>query len=77
MTIALIALIVLAAILLVLHGKRPNPVMGCAILGVIVGIIISFITGDWWMTGLGFVIGTFTGTIIKWLRQLVIYLKYR
>lgn len=65
-----IVLAIIAGILLVLHWKGPNAVWGGATLGVVVGIIVAFITGNWSLLALVFAIGTFAGTLFEWIGRL-------
>jgi len=61
---------VVAIILLVLHWKGPNAVWGGATLGVIVGLIVALVTGDWGRLALIFAVGTFSGTFFEWIGRL-------
>ncbi len=61
---------VIAVILLVLHWKGPNAVWGGATLGVIVGLIVALVTGNWGLLALIFTIGTFAGTLFEWVGRL-------
>lgn len=61
---------VIAGILLVLHWKGLNAVWGGATLGVIVGLIIALVTGDWGLLALIFAVGTFAGTVFEWVGRL-------
>lgn len=61
---------VIAGILLVLHWKGPNAVWGGATLGLIVGLIIALVTGDWGLLALVFAVGTFAGTLFEWVGRL-------
>jgi hypothetical protein len=63
-------LAVIAAILLVLHWKGPNAVWGGATLGLIVGLVVALVKGDWGLLALIFAIGTFAGTIFEWIGRL-------
>ena len=63
-------LTVIAIILLVLHWKGPNAVWGGATLGVIVGLIIALVVGDWGLLALSFAVGTFAGTLFEWVYKL-------
>ena len=63
-------LAIVAAVLLVLHWKGPNAVWGGATLGVIVGLIVALIVGDWSLLALIFAIGTFAGTVFEWVGRL-------
>ena len=65
-----IVMTVVAIILLVLHWKGPNAVWGGATLGVIVGLIIALVTGDWGLLALSFAVGTFAGTLFEWVGRL-------
>ena len=65
-----IVMIVVAIILLVLHWKGPNAVWGGATLGVIVGLIIALVAGDWSLLALSFAVGTFAGTLFEWVGRL-------
>ena len=65
-----IVMTVVAIILLVLHWKGPNAVWGGATLGVIVGLIIALVTGDWSLLALSFAVGTFAGTLFEWVGRL-------
>jgi len=67
MTIVMTAV---AIILLVLHWKGPNAVWGGATLGVIVGLIIALVAGDWGLLALSFAVGTFAGTLFEWVGRL-------
>ena len=60
-------LAIVAAVLLILHFKGPNAVWGGATLGVIVGLIVALIVGDWSLLALIFAIGTFAGTVFEWI----------
>jgi hypothetical protein len=61
---------ILAIVLLALHWKGPNAVWGGATLGVIVGLIVALVVGDWSLLALIFAIGTFAGTIFEWIGRL-------
>ena len=63
-------LAILAIVLLVLHWKGPNAVWGGATLGVIVGLIVALVVGDWSLLALIFAIGTFAGTVFEWIGRL-------
>lgn len=63
-------LAILAIVLLVLHWKGPNAVWGGATLGVIVGLIIALVAGDWSLLALSFAVGTFAGTLFEWAGRL-------
>jgi hypothetical protein len=65
-----IALVVVALILLFLHWKGPNAVWGGATLGLIVGLIIALVRGDWGILALSFSIGTFVGTFFEWVGRI-------
>ena len=65
-----IVMTVVAIILLVLHWKGPNAVWGGATLGVIVGLIIALVAGDWSLLALSFAVGTFAGTLFEWAGRL-------
>jgi len=65
-----IVMTVVAIILLVLHWKGPNAVWGGATLGVIVGLIIALVVGDWGLLALSFAVGTFAGTLFEWVYKL-------
>lgn len=65
-----IVITVIAVILLVLHWKGPNAVWGGATLGVIVGLIVALVVGDWGLLAQIFAIGTFAGTIFEWIGRL-------
>ncbi len=64
------AMAIAAGVLLVLHWKGPNAVWGMAGLGLIVGLIVAVVTGDWGLLALIFAIGTFVGTSFEWVRRL-------
>jgi len=70
MTPVITVITVIAVILLVLHWKGPNAVWGGATLGVIVGLIVALVTGDWSRLALIFGIGTFAGTLFEWVGRL-------
>ncbi len=61
---------ILAIVLLALHWKGPNAVWGGATLGVIVGLIVALVAGDWSLLALIFAIGTIAGTIFEWIGRL-------
>ncbi len=61
---------ILAIALLALHWKGPNAVWGGATLGVIVGLIVALVVGDWSLLALIFAIGTIAGTIFEWIGRL-------
>ena len=61
---------IVAGVLLVLHWKGPNAVWGGATLGLIVGLIVAIVTGDWGRLALIFAIGTFAGTLSEWVGRL-------
>ena len=61
---------ILAIVLLALHWKGPNAVWGGATLGVIVGLIVALVVGDWSLLALIFAIGTIAGTIFEWIGRL-------
>jgi chromate transport protein ChrA len=61
-----ISLIIIAVILLALHWRGRNAVWGGATLGVIVGLVVAIVTGNWSLLSLIFVIGVFTGTLFEW-----------
>lgn len=65
-----IVMVVIAGILLVSHWKGPNAVWGGATLGLIVGLIVALVTGDWGLLALVFAVGTFAGTIFEWVGRL-------
>ena len=47
MTTVPIVLVIVAVILLLFYWKGPNPVWGSATLGLIVGLIVAPVTGEW------------------------------
>jgi len=63
-------MVVVAIILLVLHWKGPNAVWGGATVGVIVGLIVSLIAGDWSPLPAIFMAGTIVGAIFEWVGRL-------
>ncbi len=63
-------LAIVAAVLLLLHWRGPNAVWGGATLGVIVGLIVALVTGNWSLLALIFAIGTFAGTLFEWVGRL-------
>ena len=65
-----IVITVIAIILLALHWKGPNAVWGGATLGVIVGLIIALVAGDWGLLALSFAVGTFAGALFEWVGRL-------
>ena len=66
-----IILVIIAGVLLLLHrGGGRNAVWGTAILGLIIGIIVALITGDWNLLAWIFAISTFVGTFIEWVGRL-------
>ena len=62
-----IILAVVALVLLLLHIKGPNAVWGGATLGMVIGLIVALINGDWSILALIFAIGTFAGTVFEWI----------
>jgi hypothetical protein len=68
---------VIAVILLVLHWKGPNAVWGGATLGVIVGLIVALVTGNWGWLARIFAVSTYAGTLFEWLGRLGDWLKQR
>ena len=72
-----IILLIIAVILLLVHWKGPNAVWGTATLGLVVGIIISIIKGDWTFLAYSVSIGIFVGTIFEWLGRLSDWLRSR
>jgi len=52
----------IAIVLLVLHWRGQNAVWVGATLGILIGIIVAFITKDWARLLLFFAMGTFIGT---------------
>lgn len=62
MDVRIISLIV-TAILLVLHWKGPNAVWKGATLGIMPGVIVALIVGDWSLLVLIVAIGTVAGTV--------------
>jgi len=72
MTIMTIVITVIAIILLVLHFRRgPNAVWGGATLGVLVGLILALVRGDWSLMAVSFAWGTIAGTVFEWVPELV------
>jgi len=65
-----IVMTVVAIILLALHWKGPNAVWGGATVGVIVGLIIALVAGDWGVLPLSFAGGTLVGTLFEWVGRL-------
>ena len=65
-----IVMTVVAIILLALHWKGPNAVWGGATVGVIVGLIIALVAGDWGLLALSFAGGTLVGTLFEWVGRL-------
>ena len=63
----MVGLVVFAIILLALHWKGPNAVWGGATLGVVVGIIVSLVEGEWSPLGGIFAVGTIIGAIFEWI----------
>ena len=59
-----------AIILLAFHWKGPNAVWGGATLGLVVGIIVALITGDWSWLAIIFAIATFVGVLFEWIGRL-------
>ena len=72
-----IAMAVAAVILLGLHWKGPNAVWGGAGLGVIVGLIVAIVKGDWSLLAVSFAVGTFCGVVFEWLGRLSDRIKRR
>ena len=70
-------MVVIAAVLLVLHWKGPNAVWGGATLGIIVGLIVALITGDWGWLALIFAVTTYVGTLFEWIGRLAKRLSSR
>ncbi|PIX31731.1 hypothetical protein COZ60_02950 [Candidatus Bathyarchaeota archaeon CG_4_8_14_3_um_filter_42_8] len=70
-------MVVVAIILLVLHWKGPNAVWGGATLGVIAGLIVALVTGDWGWLATIFAIATYAGTLFEWVGRLANYIKRR
>jgi len=66
---------IVAGVLLVLHWKGANAVWGGATLGVVVGLIIAIVTGDWSRLALAFAIGTFVGTGSEWIGRMAIKIR--
>lgn len=66
----IIVMVVIAGIFLVFHWKGPNAVWGGATLGLIVGLIVALVTGDWGLLALVFAVGTFAGTLFEWVGRL-------
>lgn len=64
-------LAIVAGVLLILHWKGPNAVWGGAGLGVVVGLIIALVKGDWSLLALSFALGTFAGTFFEWIGKIV------
>ena len=58
--------VTMAVILLVLHWIGRNAVWGGGTYGVIVGLIVALVTGNWSLLSLIFVIGVFAGTFFEW-----------
>ena len=63
-------LAIVAGVLLILHWKGPNAVWGGATLGVIVGVIIALVRGDWGLLALSFAAGTLAGTVFEWIGRI-------
>ncbi|MFC1905743.1 hypothetical protein ACFLXL_02930 [Chloroflexota bacterium] len=72
-----IILLIIAVILLLLHWGGRNAVWGGATLGLVVGIIISIIKGDWTFLAYSVSGGVFLGTFFEWLGRLADWLKKR
>jgi uncharacterized membrane protein len=68
--VVMIIMVVVAVILLLLHWKGPNAVWGGATLGVVVGIIVSLVAGDWSPLPAIFMAGTIVGAIFEWVWKL-------
>ena len=63
-------MLVIAVILLALHWAGPNAVWGGATFGLVVGLIIAPITGDWGLLAIAFAGSTFAGTLFEWVGRL-------
>jgi hypothetical protein len=61
---------IIAVILLLIHWRGRNAVWGGATIGIIVGIIISIIKGNWSLLAFVFSIGTYIGTLFEWIFRL-------
>ena len=61
--------LIIAGIILLLHGGTRNAVWGTATIGLLVGIIITVVHSDfdWWIIGKAASIGTFVGAILQWV----------
>lgn len=62
-----IVMLVIAVILLLLHWKGPNAVWGGATLGLIVGLIVALVAGDWGRLAFIFSVGTYAGVLFEWV----------
>lgn len=60
----------IAVALLIIHWGDRNAVWGGATLGIIVGLILALVQGNWAVLALSFSIGTFVGTIFEWIGRL-------
>ena len=72
-----IILAIIAGVLLLLHLKGPNAVWGGAGLGVVVGLVVAIVKGDWSLLAVSFAVGTFCGVVFEWLGRLSDRIKRR
>ena len=65
-----VILAIIAGVLLIIFWGGRNAVWGGATLGVIVGLIVAVVSGDWGLLALIFAIGTFAGTFFELIGRL-------
>ena len=66
----IVAMVVIAVILLLLHWKGPNAVWGSIPFGIVIGIIVSLIIGDWKWLATILSINIYIGTLVEWIWRL-------
>lgn len=72
-----IVMAIVAGVLLIVFWRGRNAVWGGATIGVIVGLILALVKGNWNLLALSFAIGTFVGLFAEGLGRLSDKLKRR